>query len=331
VAYIAVSNIIAARTIYYFPVMKYIILPALSICMVFSCLLTVHAQSKINVLNLKSARDLHDFFRYTGNDVMLIAGHRGGMVKGFPENSIATFENTLKHTPAFFEIDPRLTKDSVIVLMHDATLDRTTTGKGKLSDYTYADLKAFQLKDAEGNITKYAIPTLSEVIEWARGKTILNLDHKDVPLAMTAALIKKHKADAFVMLTVHKPSEAKYYLNDNKNSMFSAFIKSKEEFEEYENAGIPFTQMIAYIGPLVKPENQELYGLLNKKGTMCMISAASSYDKSKDSLERKAAYRAVVKDGASILESDYPIESAEAIKDLIRKDSSKMKYFKLSN
>lgn len=62
-----------------------------------------------------------------------------------------------------------------------------------------------------------------------------------------------------------------------------------------------------------------------------MISAASSYDKSKDSLERKAAYRAVVKDGASILESDYPIEAAEVIKDLIRKDSGKMKYFQFSH
>jgi len=311
--------------------MKFLIRPTLFIGLFFSCMFAVHAQNKMNVLNLKSAKDLHDFFRYTGNDVMLIAGHRGGMVKGFPENSIATFENTLKHTPAFFEIDPRLTKDSIIVLMHDATLDRTTTGKGKLSDYTYAELKAFHLKDAEGNITEFSIPTLSEVMEWARGKTILNLDHKDVPLAMTAALIKKHKADAYVMLTVHKPLEAKYYLDDNKDQMFSAFIKSKKELEEYENAGIPFTQMIAYIGPLVKPENQELYTLLNKKGTMCMISAASSYDKSKDSLERKAAYRAVVKDGASILESDYPIEAAEAIKDLIRKDSGKMKYFQFSH
>jgi glycerophosphoryl diester phosphodiesterase len=311
--------------------MRSIIIPILGIYLFFSGILTAYAQDKMNVLKLESAKDLHDFFRFTGNDVMLIAGHRGGMVKGFPENSIATFENTLKHTPAFFEIDPRLTKDSVIVLMHDATLDRTTTGKGKLSDYTFAELKAFHLKDAEGNVTAFGIPTLSEVIEWARGKTILNLDHKDVPLAMTAALIKKHKADAYVMLTVHKPSEAKFYLEDNKNRMFSAFIKSKEEFEEYENAGIPFTQMIAYIGPLVKPENQELYGLLNKKGTMCMISAASSYDKSKDALERKETYRAVVKDGASILESDYPIEAAEAIKDLIKKNSSKMKYFQFSH
>lgn len=289
--------------------------------------ISANAQDKMHVLKLKTAKDMHAFFEYTGNDVMLIAGHRGGMVKGFPENSIATFENTLRHTPAFFEIDPRLTKDSVIVLMHDATLDRTTTGKGKLSDYTFAELKQFRLKDAEGNVTHYGIPTLSEVIEWARGKTIVNLDHKDVPLPMTAALIRKHKADAFVMLTVHSSSEARFYLADNKDRTFSAFIKNKKEFEAYEQAGVPFPQLIAYIGPLVKPDNKELYDLLNKKGAMCMISAASSYDKSKTAEERKAAYVAIVKDGASILESDYPIEAAAAIQDLIKKNSPKQKFF----
>jgi glycerophosphoryl diester phosphodiesterase len=289
--------------------------------------ITGYAQDKLNVLKIKTAKDLHAYFQFTGNDPILITGHRGGMVKGFPENSIATFENTLKHTPAFFEIDPRLTKDSVMVLMHDATLDRTTTGKGKLSDYTYEELKKFRLKDAEGNITEFPIPTLSEVIEWARGKTVLNLDHKDVPLAMTAALIKKHKADAFVMLTVHSAAEMTYYLSQNKNHTFSAFVRNMKEYEDYEKAGVPFPQMIAYIGPHVKPENKELYALLNKKGTMCMISAASSYDKLKTAEERKAAYIAIAKDGASILESDYPIEAAEAVKEYTQKSSPKQKFF----
>lgn len=307
-------------------------MPDISFLRLFFVLLLIvgnvgEANAQMNVLRLRSAKDLHAFFKYTGNDIMLIAGHRGGMVKGFPENSIATFENTLKHTPAFFEIDPRLTKDSVIVLMHDATLDRTTTGTGKLADYTFEELKQIRLKDADGQVTAYSIPTLAEVIEWARGKTILNLDHKDVPLAMTEALIRKHKADAFVMLTVHNPAEARFYLNENQDRMFSTFIKTKKEFEDYEKAGIPFSQLIAYIGPKVKADNQELYALINKKGAMCMISAASSYDKLPSPAGRQAAYKSIVQDGASILETDYPIEAAEAIRDLIKKSSPKKKFF----
>ncbi|KAA6439020.1 glycerophosphodiester phosphodiesterase family protein [Dyadobacter flavalbus] len=285
------------------------------------------AQGGLNVLKINNATDLHHFFEFTGNDILIIAGHRGGMVKGFPENSVATFENTLKYTPAFFEIDPRLTKDSVIVLMHDATLERTTTGTGKVSDYTYAELLKFRLKDAEGNVTDYSIPTLSEVIEWARGKTVLNLDHKDVPLEMTAAIIRKHHADAFVMLTVHNPEQALYYLKNNKKSMFSAFIRNRKEYDDYVKAGVPFSQLIAYIGPQVKPENKELYDLLHQKGAMCMISAASSYDKLKSAEERKAAYLNIAKDGASIIESDYPIETAEAVKDLVNRKSPKSRFF----
>jgi glycerophosphoryl diester phosphodiesterase len=271
------------------------------------------AQS-LHRLPIQTVQELHDFFKWTNKKLPIISGHRGGMGKGFGENSLASFENTLNYTPAFFETDPRLTKDSVIVLLHDANLDRITNGTGKLSDYTWEELKKLRLKDAEGNITQDRIPTLEEAIEWARGKTVLNLDRKDVPFSMTAAIIRKHKADAFVMLTVHSPEQARYYYDDNKDRMFSAFIKNKEELEAYEKAGIPAANLIAYIGPTIKPENKELYRLLNGKGIMCMISAASSYDKLPDGPERLNAYRAIIEDGASILESDRPIEVAQALK-----------------
>jgi glycerophosphoryl diester phosphodiesterase len=299
----------------------------LAICMTVFAGLTVEAQDKLHVIKLKKAKDLHAFFKYTGNDVPIISGHRGGMEMGFPENSIAAFENTLRHTPAIFEIDPRLTKDSVIVLMHDETLNRTTNATGKLSDYTYEEVQKMRLKDAAGHVTDHTIPTLAEVIEWARGKTIINLDRKDVPFQMIADIIKKHKGEAFVMLTVHAPEQAQFYLNQNKNSMFSAFVKTKAEFDSYVKAGIPFSQMIAYIGPKVKADNQELYRLLNGKGTMCMISSAPTYDKLKSVEARKEAFIAVIRDGSTILESDIPIEAAAAIQGLIKKDSPKWKFY----
>lgn len=268
----------------------------------------------LHQLPIKTVQDLHAFFRWSAQKKPIISGHRGGMVKGFPENSIATFENTLRYTPAFYEIDPRLTKDSVIVLMHDETLDRTTTGHGKVGDYTWAELKTLRLKDSQGNVTNHRIPTLAEAIDWARGKTVLNLDKKDVPFPMIAAIIRQHKADAFVMLTVHTAEQARYYYNDNKERMFSAFVKTPQAMADYEKAGIPWGQMIAYIGPDIKPQNQEMYRLLHAKGVMCMISAAPTYDKLGSSDERAAAYRAIMKDGASVLESDLPIEVAEALR-----------------
>jgi len=270
-------------------------------------------EQKLHTITIKTAQELHEFFSYKKGKQIIISGHRGGMVKGFPENSIATFENTLKYTPAFYEIDPRLTKDSVLVLMHDATLDRTTTGKGNLADYTWEEVKKFRLKDPEGNVTEYGVPSLAEAIEWARGKTILNLDIKDVPFEMTADIIQKHKANAFVMLTVHSPEQAQFYLDKNPESMFSAHIKTPEEFEKYEKAGIPWKQVMAYIGPTIKPDNQLLYKLLHGKGVKCMISSASTYDKLENKEDRAKAYRAIVLDGADVIESDLPIEVSEVV------------------
>lgn len=54
----------------------------------------------IHTLPIKTVGDLHAFFKWTAKKPPIISGHRGGMVKGFPKNSLATFENTLKHTPA---------------------------------------------------------------------------------------------------------------------------------------------------------------------------------------------------------------------------------------
>lgn len=282
-----------------------------SIIFITFLFITSYAQ-EFHRLKIKNTEELKEFFRYKDKNTPIISGHRGGMIKSFPENSIETFENTLRYTPAFYEIDPRLTKDSIAVLMHDATLERTTNGTGNVSDYTYAELQKLRLKDPEGHVTEAKIPTLKEAIQWSKGKTVLNLDKKDLPLKMTAEILMESKND-IIMVTVHNAEEAKFYYNYNPRWMLSAFVKTKKAFKEYEAAGVPWSNMIAYIGSKSTPENQELLNLLHAKGVMCMISAAPSYDKLTDASSRAEHYRMVFEQGADILESDLPIEVAKAI------------------
>jgi glycerophosphoryl diester phosphodiesterase len=290
--------------------------------------LAMHVQAqKMNVLKIKNAQELRAFFKYTGKDVPFVSGHRGGINKGYPENSIEAFANTLRHTPAMFEIDPRLSKDGVPVLMHDATLERTTTGKGKVGDYTLAELKQLYLKDVDGNVTQARIPTLEEAIRWAKGKTVLSLDKKDVPFDTTLAIIKRNNAEGYVMVTVHSAKEAVYYHERNKDIFFEAFVKTQKALEEYEAAKVPFTHMMAYVGPDNKPELKPLYAELNKRGVMCFISTASSSDKLPDPAVRKKIFQDIIKDGASFIEADLSIEAAEAIKPLLPAKSEKKKYF----
>lgn len=65
------------------------------------------------------------------------------------------------------EVDPRMTKDGVIVLMHDETIDRTTTGKGKVKDLTYEQLQSYRLKLADGTVTNHTVPLC--MTHWLQG------------------------------------------------------------------------------------------------------------------------------------------------------------------
>ena len=299
--------------------LKAIVGGLLALCM-FSCK-GQHSRETLKVLDLNGFSDLQNFFAHTGHDIPLLSAHRGGKLVGYPENSIVGFENVLRHTHAFFEIDPRLTKDSVIVLMHDKTLDRTTTGSGKVSDHTLAELKRLRLKDDQGNVTEYQIPTLKEALDWSLGKTVLNLDKKDVPLSLTVKKLMEWHMDGHVMLTVHSAEEARFYLDHSQEFMFSAFIRNKEEYEDYARLKIPWDHMIAYVGSLDKPETKELYALLNGKGVMCMVSAAPTYDKEPSKESRRTKYQQVIENGADILESDRPIEVSRALDQKVKSAS----------
>ena len=268
---------------------------------------------KLHKLNFRTVDEMYAYFEYAPGK-KVISGHRGTIENHMPENSIPSMEEVLKYTLAIFEVDPRLTKDSIPVMVHDATLDRTTTGSGKVIDYTWADLKKLKLKDKQGQATKYKINTLDEMIVWAKGKTILNLDKKDLPMEMTAEIIKKHDAYAWVWVTVHNVEQAKFYLEKNPKQYLSMHIKTQQDLEKFVQSGLPFNRMIVYIGPEIKAANQDMYKFFHEKGVMCMISSAPTYDKLPTKEERAAKFRAVFADGASILESDLPIEVSQALK-----------------
>lgn len=251
---------------------------------------------------------LRSYFAYSPERDVVISGHRGGMLAFYPENCIESFEKTLTMMPSFFEIDPRLTADSVIVLMHDKDLDRTTTGKGPVSDYTYRELQEFNLVDREGNVTPYKIPTLEECIEWSRGKAVLNLDIKDVPLDVMADFIVARKP-ANVIYTVRTAAQAATYCEKDPNAAFSVWCRNMAEFESYKRAGIEWSRvMVAYVGPSMSAEHAPLYDSLHSNGVMCMISVAPTHDRCYNDDCKTEGYKAELQTGIKpdIIETDYP-------------------------
>ena len=136
---------------------------------------SVSAENKNITTQVVSVTSFEDWFQ---NPQPLISAHRGGPYPGFPENAIETFENISNYIPTIIECDVSMSKDSILVLMHDKTLDRTTTGQGNITDLTYEELKKLQLIDNNGNVTSYQIPTLEEVLVWGKDKMLFTLDVK---------------------------------------------------------------------------------------------------------------------------------------------------------
>lgn len=107
---------------------------------------------------------------------IFVVAHRGDW-RFAPENSLAAIESSIKRGVDIIEIDVKKTKDGEFILMHDITLDRTTTGKGYVKDWTLKDIKKLYLKNGAAIKTKHRVPTLKEALLLAKGKVLINLDH----------------------------------------------------------------------------------------------------------------------------------------------------------
>jgi glycerophosphoryl diester phosphodiesterase len=116
------------------------------------------------------------------------------------------------------EIDIRKSKDGVLVIMHDKTIDRTTNGTGKVDDFTLAELKEFKLK-LGNDITDERIPTFEEVLQLTKGKMLLDVDFKlegESAVRQTFGLIDKYGMEEQILFFLYDYPETTEYQKLNK-------------------------------------------------------------------------------------------------------------------
>ena len=135
------------------------------------------------------------------NYVMIIA-HRGNW-RNAPENSLQGYKQCIDGGIDGIEIDVHMTKDSAIVIMHDDTLDRTTTGKGLVSDYTFRTNKTIKLKISNRGCYPSKVPTLEEVLDLCNGKVLIQVDKWQPIKAKVIEIIRKYKMQKQIILRVH--------------------------------------------------------------------------------------------------------------------------------
>lgn len=106
---------------------------------------------------------------------VLVVAHRGDW-RNAPENSLQAIQNCIDMGVDMVEIDVQMTSDGEVVLMHDSSLDRTTTGSGRVKDWTLDSLRTLFLRDGLGVATYQHIPTLQEALLVCKEKILVNID-----------------------------------------------------------------------------------------------------------------------------------------------------------
>ena len=184
--------------------------------------------------------ELHD----PSSDKVLVACHRGDW-RNWPENSLAAIESVIGMGADIMELDLKLTKDSVLVVCHDRTIDRTTSGKGRVCDITYDSIRRCVLKTGHGVKTTHRMPTLREALEVCKDRIVVNVDqgyeYYDLVLAVTEELgvteqiLIKGKRSTDVV--------AAKFSEHPRNMMYMPIIdilkpKGQALFAEYRDKGI---------------------------------------------------------------------------------------------
>lgn len=287
------------------------------------------AQQNEYLLQFKTSKELHRFLRYSDKSIPLVSAHRGGPVKGFPENCTATFANSIKYNPTIIETDIALSKDSVLVMMHDNTLDRTTTGAGKIDNYTYQELQQLFLEDNEGNQTPYKIETLDEVLKWGKDKVIYTLDvKKGVPMQMIIDAVRRNKAERYSVIITYNANQAAEVAKLAPGLMISVSARGKEDVVRMENLGVKADKMIAFVG--TSEPSPEVYQYLHSRKIACILGTMGNIDKSAAAKGDELYYK-LIENGANILSSDRHIEAGIQLTKFANDKKLNSKYIKIKN
>jgi glycerophosphoryl diester phosphodiesterase len=237
------------------------------------------------------------------HNVMMLSAHRGGPVPGYPENAIETFAHTLGQAPMLIETDVRRTADGVLVLMHDETLQRTTTAQGPIAEIAAADLAQARLLDNDARPTPFAAPTLSEALAWARGRTILQLDVKSgAPIQEVARAVIAADAQAFAAVIAYTEVDALAAAAVDPRLTISVQILDLATLDRLEAQGLPAYRIMAWTG--IEVERPELWRALNARGVSAAWGSLWYLDQRVLASGDMTAFAGLAEQGLDILSSD---------------------------
>ncbi len=248
-----------------------------------------------------------------------VISHRGDW-RNTPENSIRAIQNCIDLGVNMVEIDIKKNKDNELILLHDKTLDRTTTGKGLPQDYTLAEIKQMRLRNGAGVATSHQIPTLEEAMIVAKGKIWVNIDKGYDYFDLVEKVLEKTGTTQQVLIKAGLPyqkvvAENKAVLdklffmpiidmaNPDAMTMVEEYIKNMQP-KAFE---VCFTQIDQAL--------QNVLDRIQKSGSKVWINtlwpslcAGLNDDRAVEENQQDSIWGKVIEMGASFIQTDRPKE-----------------------
>jgi len=195
-------------------------------------------------LNAQSMKD------QLGKEKMILCAHRGGMYVDYAENSLKTLEyleKSFEGSSVMAEVDVRKSKDGTLFLLHDNTLERTTTGTGTIEESADEYLKSLKLRNGKGDVLNETIPTFAELLDFvAKRKIFLMLDVKIDDWKQIMDLVESKKAVKKCLVLTFKPENSKKAHELSPGMLVSCLVKDRNDWNEISKI-VPANVMMAYI------------------------------------------------------------------------------------
>ena len=269
-----------------------------------------------NGWSLNAGGDLNGFFDCLEDaDATLVSAHRGGPYPGYPENALETMAALLSDAPAIMEIDVATSADGVLYLNHDDTLDRTTTGSGETDALNWADIEKLKLIDDDGRETGFAPSTFADVLAWAKGRTILQIDFKRTThYEDVAAEVNRQKAQDRIILIAYTLGSAKKLHRLMPDAMISLNLDTQSALNAAVAAGVPDDRIIGFTG--MEDPRPRLFSILNGRDVeviFATLGGRDSIDKDIAKSGYEQLYADIAAQGVDIIATDRPREAFEAL------------------
>ncbi|OJV17652.1 MAG: glycerophosphodiester phosphodiesterase [Dyadobacter sp. 50-39] len=240
---------------------------------------------------------------------VLVASHRA-VHHQLPENSLPAIREAIKLGVDIVEIDVKVSRDGIPMLMHDGKVDRTTTGKGDLETQTFEELRKLRLV-ANGKTTEEKIPTLEEALQIAKGRIMVDLDLKTERIDKVIEVVKKMRAGDFVFFF-----DSDYEILSEVDAASKKYMLMPRAYSQAmaDSALTRFKPEVIHIDS--KFYTPEVTGLIRSKGARVWINALGAPDEEIRKGNVSETLKNLTQQGANIIQTDEPEKMIRGLREL---------------